>query len=113
MASKAETEFVDHVKILVRYWDSENLPDMPVSRRDRLEGLSHSFLVLLDGFSAGCDLDTVVAAFNGDCLLHDLLWKEAPTKFHCKICGHMQSKHSRHGPCFEVGCNCNRWVMGE
>lgn len=38
--------FLDHVRQMVLYWERESRPK---TTRERLEGLAHSLLVLLDG----------------------------------------------------------------
>lgn len=45
-----KNEFISYINHLIQYWDNEN-----VSSRTKLEGLSHSILVAIDGGAGGLD----------------------------------------------------------
>jgi hypothetical protein len=42
--------FLRHIRVMVDYWCNESSKPFP---REKLEGLAHSILVMLDGYSAG------------------------------------------------------------
>jgi hypothetical protein len=47
-------KFLDHVRLMIGYWNSEDVSNVPatMSSRERLEGLAFSILVALDGNAA-------------------------------------------------------------
>lgn len=48
-------KFLDHICGMISYWNSEGRSNVPkdLSSRERLEGLVHSILVMIDGGSGG------------------------------------------------------------
>jgi len=63
-----EKEFILAIREYIRYWD-----DQDRDSRGKLEGLSHSILVMLDGYSGNFDggIEDIVD-YKG--LYHDLLY---------------------------------------
>lgn len=88
------TEFIDHLKVMAKYWANVQTDEGPNSILERCEGLAFSILVAIDGCAGGfpCSLDLVArphpddkcyniengdrwiedgTILNDDCHLHD------------------------------------------
>lgn len=73
MSVKAQAEFIGALKRMVTYWMKVDLPssDVPIERQ-RVEGIVHSFLCIMDGVAGYCDAQTLIDAMEGPDMLHDL-----------------------------------------
>lgn len=51
--AEVEEQFLDHVAVMIAYWNSEGNSNVPAdsTSRHRLEGLTHSLLAAIDGCS--------------------------------------------------------------
>lgn len=62
--------FIIAIREYIKYWDSQ-----PINSKEKLEGLTHSILCLLDGISGNFDGDIEDIAKNSkDLMLHDCLY---------------------------------------
>lgn len=88
MSIESQREFVDALHGMVNYWArlelkqgdgyDENgmlLSDQPIERQ-RLEGLVHSILCMMDGVSSGIDPEIIVDAIEGPSMLHELFCEQ-------------------------------------
>lgn len=82
--AQAQHEFVAVLKRMVAYWMRQKLThgegfnddgslrsDVPVDRQ-RVEGMVHTILCIMDGVAGYCDRETVVKAMDGPEMLHEL-----------------------------------------
>lgn len=63
--------FIDSIHNTIRYWD--NIPDC--SPKQKMEGLAHSILCMLDGVSGNFSGNIhSLAKEGGDFMFHEMLW---------------------------------------
>lgn len=66
-------EFMDAIREVILYWDSQK----DRSSKEKMEGLSHSILCMLDGMSGSYDGNIhTLAKLGKDFMFHDFFYKK-------------------------------------
>ena len=66
-------DFIYEIHRLIGYWDKQE----NCSSKEKMEGLAHSILVLLDGNSGSWSGDiSILDKYSKNLMLHDQLWEK-------------------------------------